>query len=198
MTSPRNSKQYLLNSRKSAQMWIMPKKKSRWVNCRVLPGNTNCSCWKKTHFYYLYRSQSLSENLDTCGRVLTELDYSVQEFGRRNPLLAKQLGDAISKLSEMHRHTTRLADCRNNWLKKVSFFRFSCCPVCRFVFLSLACVGPLQAVCYLDEYNEMLDFIVRWSEKAKSLLRANIIWNSSVHLQEQIRMYQVSYSSRQT
>lgn len=48
-----------------------------------------------------------------------------------------------------------------------------------------------QAVCYLDEYNEMLDFIVRWSEKAKSLLRANIIWNSSVHLQEQIRMYQV-------
>lgn len=38
----------------------------------------------------------------------------------------------------------------------------------------------------------MLDFIVRWSEKAKSLVRANIIWNSSVHLQEQIRMYQVS------
>ncbi len=54
-----------------------------------------------------------------------------------------------------------------------------------------------QAVCYLDEYNEMLDFIVRWSEKAKSLLRANIIWNSSVHLQEQIRMYQVSWGSRQ-
>lgn len=75
-------------------------------------------------------------------------------------------------------------------------------PVVLFVVLffdlSLACVGPLQAVCYLDEYNEMLDFIVRWSEKAKSLLRANIIWNSSVHLQEQIRMYQVSYSSRQT
>lgn len=39
----------------------------------------------------------------------------------------------------------------------------------------------------------MLDFIVRWSEKAKSLLRANIIWNSSVHLQEQMRMYQVSW-----
>lgn len=52
-----------------------------------------------------------------------------------------------------------------------------------------------QAVCYLDEYNEMLDFIVRWSEKAKSLVRANIIWNSSVHLQEQIRMYQVSYKN---
>lgn len=47
-------------------------------------------------------------------------------------------------------------------------------------------------MCYLDEYNEMLDFIVRWSEKAKSLVKANIIWNSSVHLQEQIRMYQVT------
>uniref|UniRef100_UPI0037E92F69 nesprin-1 isoform X2 n=1 Tax=Semicossyphus pulcher TaxID=241346 RepID=UPI0037E92F69 len=108
--------------------------------------------------------KSLAEDLDCCGRTLSELDAAVQEFGRRNPLLAKQLGDAISKLSEMHHHTTRLADCRNNWLKK--------------------------AVCYLDEYNEMLDFIVRWSEKAKSLVRANIIWNSSVHLQEQIRMYQ--------
>ena len=37
----------------------------------------------------------------------------------------------------------------------------------------------------------MLDFILRWSERARSLVRANIIWNSSVHLQEQIRMYQV-------
>ncbi|XP_032356678.1 nesprin-1 isoform X1 [Etheostoma spectabile] len=108
--------------------------------------------------------KSMAEDLDSCGRTLSELDAAVQEFGRRNPLLAKQLSDSISKLSEMHHHTTRLADCRNNWLKK--------------------------AVCYLDEYNEMLDFIVRWSEKAKSLVRANIIWNSSVHLQEQIRLYQ--------
>uniref|UniRef100_A0A3B5L2V7 SYNE1 n=1 Tax=Xiphophorus couchianus TaxID=32473 RepID=A0A3B5L2V7_9TELE len=110
--------------------------------------------------------KSLFEDLDSCSRTLAELDTAVQEFGRRNPLLAKQLSDAINKLSEMHHHTTRLADCRNNWLKKVC------------------------AVCYLDEYNEMLDFIVRWSEKAKSLVRANIIWNSSVHLQEQIRMYE--------
>lgn len=61
------------------------------------------------------------------------------------------------------------------------------------MFLCLSLILALQAVCYLDEYNEMLDFIVRWSEKAKSLVRANIIWNSSVHLQEQIRMYQVSW-----
>uniref|UniRef100_A0A1A8H4I9 Spectrin repeat containing, nuclear envelope 1b n=1 Tax=Nothobranchius korthausae TaxID=1143690 RepID=A0A1A8H4I9_9TELE len=111
--------------------------------------------------------KSLFEDLDSCGRSLSELDSGVQEFSRRNPLLAKQLSDAINKLSEMHHHTTRLADCRNNWLKK--------------------------AICYLDEYNEMLDFIVRWCEKAKSLVRANIIWNSSVHLQEQIRMYQAVF-----
>ncbi|XP_061651777.1 nesprin-1 isoform X12 [Phyllopteryx taeniolatus] len=108
--------------------------------------------------------KSLAEDLDCCGRTLSELDVAVQEFGRRNPLLVKQLSDAIGKMSEMHHHTTRLADCRNNWLKK--------------------------AVCYLDEYHEMLDFIVRWSEKAKSLVRAIVIWSSSVHLQEQIRMYQ--------
>nr|XP_057913481.1 nesprin-1 isoform X6 [Doryrhamphus excisus] len=108
--------------------------------------------------------KSLAKDLDSCGTTLAELDASVQEFGRRNPLLAKQLSDAIGKLSEMHHHTSRLADCRNNWLKK--------------------------AVCYLDEYHEMMDFIVRWSEKAKSLVRANVIWNSSVHLQEQIRVYQ--------
>uniref|UniRef100_A0A3B3ZCC3 Uncharacterized protein n=1 Tax=Periophthalmus magnuspinnatus TaxID=409849 RepID=A0A3B3ZCC3_9GOBI len=104
--------------------------------------------------------KNLVEDLDSCGRTLAELDAAVQDFSRRNPFLAKQLSDAISKLSEMHHHTSRLADCRNNWLKK--------------------------AVCYLDEYNEMLDFIVRWSERARGLVRANIIWNSSVHLQEQI------------
>lgn len=60
----------------------------------------------------------------------------------------------------------------------------------------LTILFAVQAVCYLDEYHEMLDFIVRWSEKAKSLVRANVIWNSSVHLQEQIRMHQVG--GRQT
>uniref|UniRef100_A0A3P9H2J8 Uncharacterized protein n=1 Tax=Oryzias latipes TaxID=8090 RepID=A0A3P9H2J8_ORYLA len=106
----------------------------------------------------------LFEDLDGCGSALLELDASLQDFSRSNPLLAKQLSEAVSKLSEMHHHTSRLADSRA-----------SC----------------LQAVCYLDEYNEMLDFIVRWADKARSLLRANIIWNSSVHLQEQIRIHQV-------
>lgn len=143
------------------------------------------------------RWQSLAVDLDSCGRTLAELDSAVQEFGRRNPLLAKQLSDAISRLSEMHHHTTRLADCRNNWLKKVTslqqmLFRLIRSHVSFFLRFYRLFLAP-QAVCYLDEYNEMLDFIVRWSEKAKSLVRANIIWNSSVHLQEQIRMYQVGY-----
>lgn len=76
---------------------------------------------KKEHTIVAFCPQSLFEDLDSCGRTLSELDAAVQEFGRRNPLLAKQLSDAINKLSEMHHHTTRLADCRNNWLKKVGF-----------------------------------------------------------------------------
>lgn len=107
-------------------MLIMPKKRSRWVirglfcfNCVISTvGLERC-------FINSFFSQSLADNLDCCGRALSELDAAVQEFGRRNPLLAKQLSDAIGKLSEMHHHTTRLADCRNNWLKKVCVFRSS-------------------------------------------------------------------------
>ena len=69
---------------------------------------------------FVFYVQSLAEDLDSCGRSLSELDAAIQEFGRRNPLLAKQLSDATSKLSEIHHHTSRLADARNNWLKKVS------------------------------------------------------------------------------
>lgn len=73
----------------------------------------------KTWWCCNYCAQSLSENLEGCGCVLAELDSAVQDFGRRNPLLAKQLSDSISKLSEMHHNSSRLADCRNNWIKKV-------------------------------------------------------------------------------
>ncbi|XP_052352542.1 nesprin-1-like isoform X4 [Oncorhynchus keta] len=107
-------------------------------------------------------TKCLCDDLESCHRTLSELDAAVQEFGRRNPILAKQLSDAIVKLGDIHHHTARLAECRSIWLK--------------------------TAGTHLEEYNEMLDFIVRWSEKAKGLVRANIIWNSSSHLQEQIRM----------
>lgn len=133
MTSLRNSKQSRLNSRKNLRMLITPKRRSRWVNCPGLTVkemlillvwnaklNYNSGC--EIRLVFISFSQCLAEDLDSCGRTLSELDAAVQEFGRRNPLLAKQLGDAISKLSEMHHHTTRLADCRNNWLKKVDFF----------------------------------------------------------------------------
>ncbi|XP_045574102.1 nesprin-1 isoform X3 [Salmo salar] len=109
-------------------------------------------------------TKCLCDDLESCRRTLSELDAAVQEFGRRNPILAKQLSDSIVKLGDIHHHTARLAECRTIWLKKSD--------------------------AHLEEYSEMLDFIVRWSEKAKGLVRANIIWNSSPHLQEQIKMYQ--------
>lgn len=48
-----------------------------------------------------------------------------------------------------------------------------------------------QAEVYADEYQEMLEFTLKWTDKAKSLLKASVIWSSASHLQEQIRMYQV-------
>uniref|UniRef100_A0A4W4DR26 Spectrin repeat containing, nuclear envelope 1b n=1 Tax=Electrophorus electricus TaxID=8005 RepID=A0A4W4DR26_ELEEL len=117
-------------------------------------------------------TQGFCDELESCGRTLAELDAAVQDFGRRNPLLAKQVGDAITKLGEIHQHTIRLAEYRKVWLKK--------------------------ADAHLDEYSEMLEFIVKWTEQARSLVKANIIWNSSSHLQEQIRMYQsVLHESRE-
>lgn len=54
---------------------------------------------------------------------------------------------------------------------------------------------PHKADAHLDEYNEMFEFIVKWTDRARSLVKANIIWNSSSHLQEQIRMYQVNQNT---
>uniref|UniRef100_A0A672NJW8 Nesprin-1-like n=1 Tax=Sinocyclocheilus grahami TaxID=75366 RepID=A0A672NJW8_SINGR len=109
-------------------------------------------------------ARHLCDELDGCGRNLAELEAAVQDFGRRNPLIARQLADAIAKLREIHHHTLRLAEYKTIWLKK--------------------------ADAHLDEYSEMFEFIVKWTDRARSLVKANIIWNSSSHLQEQIRMYQ--------
>lgn len=64
--------------------------------------------------------QTLFEELEECGRALSELDVAVQEFGEQNPLLAKQLGSSLSKLTELHAQTRRLAEGRTTCLQKVS------------------------------------------------------------------------------
>ncbi|KAL0169673.1 hypothetical protein M9458_034269, partial [Cirrhinus mrigala] len=102
------------------------------------------------------KATDIDQAKDEARRLCDELD-GLQDFGRRNPLIARQLADAIAKLREIHHHTLRLAEYKTIWLKK--------------------------ADAHLDEYNEMFEFIV-------NLVKANIIWNSSSHLQEQIRMYQ--------
>lgn len=63
--------------------------------------------------------QGLCMELEGCGRTLSELAMAVQEFGRRNPLLAQQLSEAINKLEEIQHHTSRLAEFRAAWLRKV-------------------------------------------------------------------------------
>uniref|UniRef100_A0A672IKQ2 Spectrin repeat containing, nuclear envelope 1b n=1 Tax=Salarias fasciatus TaxID=181472 RepID=A0A672IKQ2_SALFA len=109
--------------------------------------------------------KTVLEDLDACGRTLAELDAAVQDLGRRSPLLAKQLGGALGRLSETQHQTVRLSPSR----------------------LSVLWV---QAVCYLDEYSEMRDSLVRWTEKARSLLGTSVLWTSSLHLTEQIRLHQ--------
>lgn len=71
--------------------------------------------------------QALCEECECCSRSLAELGVSVQEFGEQNPLLCKQLGDAVAKLTELQRHTTQQVQDRANRLKKVRCsFRSTC------------------------------------------------------------------------
>lgn len=64
--------------------------------------------------------QTISKECECCGRTLAELGVAVQEFGEQNPLLCKQLGDAVAKLMEVQRHTAQQIQDRSNRLKKVS------------------------------------------------------------------------------
>lgn len=70
-------------------------------------------------FYFL---QALGEECESCGSALAELGVAVQEFGEQNPLLCKQLGDAVTKLSEAQRHAAQQAQEKANRLKEVSHF----------------------------------------------------------------------------
>jgi len=63
--------------------------------------------------------QTLCEECEACGCSLAELGAAVQEFGEQNPLLCKQLGDAVAKLMEVQRHTAQQTHDRINRLKKV-------------------------------------------------------------------------------
>uniref|UniRef100_A0A3Q3FN38 Spectrin repeat containing, nuclear envelope 1a n=1 Tax=Labrus bergylta TaxID=56723 RepID=A0A3Q3FN38_9LABR len=61
----------------------------------------------------------LCEECECCVRSLLELGVAVQEFGEQNPLLCKQLGDAVAKLIEVQRQTTQQVQDRANRLRKV-------------------------------------------------------------------------------
>ncbi|XP_031656062.1 nesprin-1 isoform X1 [Oncorhynchus kisutch] len=109
-------------------------------------------------------TKCLCEECEGCGRSLAELVVAVQEFGDQNPLLCKQLGDALSRLAEVQRLTTQQAQERANQLHK--------------------------AEQQLEEYKGMRQFLLGWAEKAETLVTGNIIWSSASQLQEQIRAHQ--------
>ncbi|XP_043075052.1 nesprin-1 isoform X1 [Puntigrus tetrazona] len=109
-------------------------------------------------------TESLFEELEECGRALSELDVAVQEFGEQNPLLAKQLGSSLSKLTELHAQTSRLAEGRTTSLQK--------------------------AEKNFEGFNEMLTLTLNWTEKAETVVSANIMYSPASQMQEQIRTHQ--------
>uniref|UniRef100_A0A8C6ZVY9 Uncharacterized protein n=1 Tax=Nothoprocta perdicaria TaxID=30464 RepID=A0A8C6ZVY9_NOTPE len=107
----------------------------------------------------------LGEELDSCNVKLVELDALVQDFSEQNVPLAKQLSNRIGKLTALQQQTVRQAEYR------------------------AAKLG--QATSHLEEYNEMLEFILKWIEKANILVHGNITWNTSSQLRDQFKSYQV-------
>uniref|UniRef100_A0A2I3GZK9 Spectrin repeat containing nuclear envelope protein 1 n=1 Tax=Nomascus leucogenys TaxID=61853 RepID=A0A2I3GZK9_NOMLE len=108
----------------------------------------------------------LGEELDGCNSKLMELDAAVQKFSEQNGQLGKPLAKKIGKLTELHQQTIRQAE---NRLSKLN-----------------------QAASHLEEYNEMLELILKWIEKAKVLAHGTIAWNSASQLREQYILHQVT------
>uniref|UniRef100_A0A667FUY6 Spectrin repeat containing nuclear envelope protein 1 n=1 Tax=Lynx canadensis TaxID=61383 RepID=A0A667FUY6_LYNCA len=106
----------------------------------------------------------LGEELDGCNLKLMELDAAVQKFSEQNGQLGKPLAKKVGKLMELHQQTIRQAE---NRLSKLS-----------------------QAASHLEEYTEMLEFILKWIEKAKVLVHGKIAWNSANQLREQYIFHQ--------
>uniref|UniRef100_A0A8C2USB2 Nesprin-1 n=1 Tax=Chinchilla lanigera TaxID=34839 RepID=A0A8C2USB2_CHILA len=106
----------------------------------------------------------LGEELDGCNSKLMELDAAVQKFSEQHGHLGKPLAKKIGKLTELQQQTVRQAE---NRLSKLS-----------------------QATSHLEEYNEMLELILKWIEKAKILVHGNTVWNTASQLREQYILHQ--------
>ncbi|MCJ8743979.1 hypothetical protein PDJAM_G00100910, partial [Pangasius djambal] len=109
-------------------------------------------------------TETLREELEDCSHALSELDVAMQEFGEQNPLLARQLGATLSKLTELHSQTSRLAEGRTTRLKK--------------------------AEQHFEEFSERLTLILNWTEKAETLVSSSVVWSPASMMQEQIRTHQ--------
>uniref|UniRef100_A0A4W3HCF8 Nesprin-1 n=1 Tax=Callorhinchus milii TaxID=7868 RepID=A0A4W3HCF8_CALMI len=108
--------------------------------------------------------QKIKDDLDSSNVKLVELDAMVQDFTEQNPQQSKHLTDSVIKLSSLYQQVCRQTEYRAVKLNK--------------------------AAVQLEEFHEMLEFVLRWVEKAQSLASSTISWNSAAQLNDQLMTYQ--------
>uniref|UniRef100_UPI00398E76DD nesprin-1 n=1 Tax=Pristiophorus japonicus TaxID=55135 RepID=UPI00398E76DD len=108
----------------------------------------------------------LWDKLDSCNVKLVELDATMQDFTEQNPQQSKCLTDDMTKLSSLYQQVFRQTEYRASKLNK--------------------------AASQLEEFHEMLDFVLKWVEKAKNLGYSAISWYSAAQLNDQLMTYQAT------
>ncbi|XP_048456777.1 nesprin-1-like isoform X2 [Rhincodon typus] len=108
----------------------------------------------------------LWDKLDSCNVKLVELDATIQDFIEQNPQQSKCLTDDMTKLSSLYQQVFKETEYRASKLNK--------------------------AASQLEEFHEMLDFVLKWLEKAKNLGYSAISWQSAAQLNDQLITYQVT------
>ncbi|GCB70645.1 hypothetical protein scyTo_0005735, partial [Scyliorhinus torazame] len=108
----------------------------------------------------------LWDKLDSCNVKLVELDATMQDFTEQNPQQSKCLTDDMTKLSSLYQQVFKVTEYRASKLNK--------------------------AASQLEEFHEMLDFVLKWLDKAKNLGYSAINWHSAAQLNDQLITYQAT------
>ncbi|XP_060687754.1 nesprin-1-like isoform X2 [Hemiscyllium ocellatum] len=108
----------------------------------------------------------LWDKVDSCNVKLVELDATIQDFTEQNPHQSKCLTDDMIKLSSLYQQVFKETEYRASKLNK--------------------------AASQLEEFHEMLEFVLKWLEKAKDLGYSAISWHSAAQLNDQLITYQAT------